>query len=110
MLEANAELRGEKLELEVKLLNRLEKLQKAWEEVTELQGKVASAQLKIFSLREKIDEEHAKKLSLKREVHLLKNNLENRDKDVEELRGENFRQSDHYDELWKAHDALLGET
>ena len=41
---------------------------------------------------------------------MLKYYLENRDKDVEELKTENYRQSDRYDELWKAHDALLGET
>ena len=26
------------------------------------------------------------------------------------MRAENYRQSDRYDELWKAHDVLLGET
>ena len=50
------------------------------------------------------------KLSLKSEVHLLKTNLKSQDKDVEELREENFCQSNRYDEVWKAHDALLGET
>ena len=41
---------------------------------------------------------------------MLKNNLKNRDKDVEELRAEGALQSDHYDELWKAHEVLLEET
>ena len=50
------------------------------------------------------------KLSLKREVYLLKNSLKSRDEGVEELRADNFCQLDHYDELWKAHDVLLGET
>ena len=47
---------------------------------------------------------------LKYEVRVLKNNLTNRDKDVEELRAEDSRQSDRYDELQKAHEALHEET
>ena len=72
----------------MRLLSRLEELQKA--EVSELQGKVASALSEISSWGQ-IDEERAEKLSLKREVHFLKTNLKNRDKDVEELRAENSR-------------------
>ena len=82
----------------MRLLSRLEELQKAWE-VSDLQGKVASALLEISSLRGQIDEVRAEKLSLKREVHFLKTNLENRDKDVEELRAKNSCQPDRYDEL-----------
>jgi len=91
------------------LLSRLEELQKA-REVSELWGKVASAQSEISSLREHIDKERVEKLSLKHEVHLLKTNLENWDKDVKELRVDDSRQSGSYDELWKAHEALLEET
>jgi len=40
----------------------------------------------------------------------MKNNLGNREKDVEELRVEALRQSEHYEELWKAHGALLEEA
>ena len=36
--------------------------------------------------------------------------METWDKDVEELRAENSRQSDRYDELWKAYDALFSKT
>ena len=36
LLEASAELRGEKLDFEVRLLSRFEELQRAWEEVSEL--------------------------------------------------------------------------
>ena len=43
LLEATTELRQEKANLEVRLLSRLEELQKAWEEVYDLQEKVASA-------------------------------------------------------------------
>ena len=49
LLEASAKLR-EKLELEEKLLSRFLELQKAWEELSDLQGRVASAQSEI-SLR-----------------------------------------------------------
>ena len=44
LLEVSAGLREEKLDLEVRLLSRLEELQKAWEEVSNLQGKVASTE------------------------------------------------------------------
>ena len=98
LLEAIAKLR-EKLELEVRLLNRLEELQKAWKEMSDLQGNVASAQSEVSSLREHIDKECAEKLVLKHEVHVLKNNLKNQDKDVEELRAKGARQSDCFDEL-----------
>jgi len=42
-------VKGEEVRLEVRLLSRLEELQKALEELSELQGKVASAQSAIFS-------------------------------------------------------------
>ena len=35
---------SEKLDLEVRLLSKLKELQKAWEEVSDLQGKIALAQ------------------------------------------------------------------
>ena len=75
LLEATVKLRKEKLKLEVMLMSRLEKLQKAWEEVSDLQGKVASAQSKVSSLREQIDRERTEKLELNHEVHGLKHNL-----------------------------------
>ena len=51
LLKATAKLREEKLEVEVRLLNLLKELQKAWE-VFDLQEKVASAHSEISSLRE----------------------------------------------------------
>ena len=41
---------------------------------------------------------------------MLKNNLKNQDKDVEELSVDSARQSDRYNKLWKAHEVLLKET
>jgi len=41
---------------------------------------------------------------------LLKHNLKNQDKDVEELRAEDSRQSDRYDELWKAHNVTVPDS
>ena len=41
---------------------------------------------------------------------VLKNNLEDWDKEVAELRVEASCQSDRYDELWKAHEMLLKEN
>ena len=76
------------MDLKVRFLSRLEELQKAWEEVSDLQEKVASAQSKISLLQEQIDKGRIEKLALKHEVRLLKNNLENREKDVEESRAE----------------------
>ena len=107
-LEASAKLREEKLDLKQRLLSWLEELQKAWE-VYDLQKKVVAVQSKVSSLREQIDKDRVEKLALKHEVHLLKNNLKNRDKNVE-LRAEGSCQSNHYDELWKTHEALLKET
>ena len=78
--------------------------------MSDLQGKVSLAQLEFSSLHEQIDKDHAEKLALKHEICVLKNNLKNQDKDVEELRAEDSRQSDYYDELWKAHEVLLEET
>ena len=45
-----AKLREEKLELEFRLLSRLEELQKAWEEVSDFQEKFASVQSEFSSL------------------------------------------------------------
>jgi len=56
--------------------------------VSDLQEKVASDQLEISSLQEQIDMGRVKKLTLKHEVRVLKNNLKNREKDVEELKVE----------------------
>ena len=61
VLGAIAELRQEKVDFEVRLLSRLEELQNAWDEVSNLQEKVASAQSEISSLREQIDKELAQK-------------------------------------------------
>ena len=85
-------------------------LQKALEEASDLQGKIASAQSKVSSLREQLDKEHAKKLALKHNVRVIRNNLVNRDKDLEKLRAEASRQSERYDDLWKAHGVLLEEV
>ena len=50
------------------------------------------------------------KLVLKRKFRAIKNSLEGRDKDVKELRIEVSFQSDHYDDLWLVHRALLEEA
>ena len=47
-----AELRWEKIDLEVRLLSRFEELQKMWDEMSELHERVASAQSEISSLQE----------------------------------------------------------
>ena len=66
-------------------------LQKAWEEVSDLQEKVTSAQSKIsFTIAD--DGGYSEKLALKHEVRMLRDNLESRDKDVKKLRAE-FRVS-----------------
>ena len=57
LLEVSAKLREEKLDLEMRLLSRLEELQKAWEEVSHLQGKVVSTQSDVSSLQEQIDKD-----------------------------------------------------
>ena len=49
------------MDLEVRLLSKLEELWKVWDEVSNLQEKVASAQSEISSLREQIDKELAEK-------------------------------------------------
>ena len=79
-----------------------------WEEVSDLQKKVTSAQSEISTLREQIDKERVEKLALKHEVWVLKNNLKNR-KDVE-LKYEPSRQLERYDELWIAHGSLIEEV
>ena len=75
-----------------------------------LQEKVASAQSTISSLQEQIDKGCVEQLALKHEVWVLKNNLENHEKDVEELRAEVSHQSERYDEFWSAHGVLLEEA
>ena len=50
LLEVSSSLRREKVELEEKLLSRLLELQKALEEVSDLQEKIDSAQSGILSL------------------------------------------------------------
>ena len=67
--------------------------------MSDLQEKVDSGKSVISSLREQIDEGLVKKLALKYEVRVLKNNMKNREKDVKELRAEAPRQSKRYDEL-----------
>ena len=52
MLGVIAELRWEKIDLEVRLLSRLKELQKMWDEMFELQERAASTQSQISSLRE----------------------------------------------------------
>jgi len=47
---------------------------------------LASAQSKIFSLREQIDKGCSEKLALERKICVLRGSLENHDKDVKELR------------------------
>ena len=103
-------MRREKADLKVRLLSRLEKLQKVWEEASGLQDEVASAQSAISSLQEQIDEGRAEKLILKHEVQVLRNNLENHEKDVEELRARASHQSEHYDKFWRAYGARLEEA
>ena len=49
MLEASDELRQKKADLDVRLLSRLEELQKAWEEISDLQEKVVVAQSEFSS-------------------------------------------------------------
>ena len=65
------------------------------------------AQSEISSLRDQIDKGRVEKLALMHEVWVLKNNLGHHEKDIEELRAEASRQSDRYDELWRAHGVLL---
>ena len=56
--------------------------------MSDLQGKVASAQSTISMFQEQIDKRRVEKLALAHEVRLLKNNLGNREKDVKELMAE----------------------
>jgi len=85
-------------------------MQKVREKVSDLQEKVALAQLAISLLLEQIAKGLVEKLTLKYEVRVLKNSLENREKDVEDLRDEASGQPKRYDELWRAHGALLAEA
>ena len=87
------------MELEEKLLGRLLELQKALEEVSDLQEKMDSAQSEILSLRKQIDKGCSTKLGLERELRAIRSSLEGRDKDVEDLIAEVSCQSDHFDNL-----------
>ena len=49
-------------------------------------------------------------MELKRQVRLLKRDLESREADVTELRANSEHQIDYYNELWTAHDNLLMKT
>ena len=71
---------------------------------------MASAQSEISSLCEQINEGCVEKLALKHEIRVLRDNLESCGKDVEELRVEVSRQSDHYNDLWSAHGTSLEEV
>ena len=64
----------------------------------------------ISSLWEQINKGCIDKLTLKHEVQVLNNNLENREKNVEELRAKASRQSEHYDEIWRVHWVLFEEA
>ena len=63
--------------------------------MSDFREKVASTQSEISLLQEQIDKGGVKKVALKHEVRVLKNNLENREKDVEELRFEASHQSEN---------------
>ena len=109
LLEASASLRGEKVDLEEKLLSQLLKLQKMLEEVSSLQEKLAPAQSEISSFREHIERGCSNKLALECEVCVLWGNLESCDKDVKKLRAEISRQSDRCNDIWLVHKASLEE-
>jgi len=68
LLEVSAGLR-EKLDLKVRLLSRLDELQMTWE-VSDLQGKIASTESEVSSLREQIDKDSAEKLTRKHKVRI----------------------------------------
>jgi len=78
--------------------------------VSDLQGKIGSTQSEVSSLQEQLYKEHMEKLALKHDVRVLRNNLDNRDKDVKALKAEASRRLDHCDDLWKAHMVLLKEV
>jgi len=82
LLKSMDELRQEKAYLKVRFLSRLEELQKAWEEVSDLQEKVALARLIGGTSRSW----HSSTID------------------------EACRQSEHYDRLWITHGALLKEV
>ena len=67
--------------------------------MSDLQAKVALAQSAISMFQEQIDKRRVEKLALKHKVWVLKNNLENHEKGVAELRVEVSCQSENYDEL-----------
>ena len=60
------------VELEEKLLSRLRELQKALEEVSDLQEKIDSAQSEILSLRERVNWGCSEKLALERELRAIR--------------------------------------
>ena len=68
-------------------------------DISELQEKVTSNQLKIATLREVIDREYVKKLELRHKVRLLERDLERQEADVKELRADSVHQIDRYNEL-----------
>ena len=108
LLKVSSSLRKDKVELEEKLLSQLLELQKALEEVSDLQEKMDFAQSEILSLREQIDKSCSEKPALECELRAIRSSLEGRDKHVEDLRNEVSLQSDRYDRL--IHVALLEET
>jgi len=110
LLEVSSSLRREKVELEEKLLSRRLELQKPLEEVSDLQENLDSAQSDIFSFQKQVNSGCSEKLALEHELRPIQSSLEGRDKDVEELRTEVSRQSDHYDDLWLVHGTLLEEA
>ena len=109
MLEAMKESRNDKTVLEMRLLRRLEKLKKAFDDIYSLQKKVASYQSEIASLRAQIYQKCVEKLELKHRIRMLEKDLECREHDVQELRANIKRQCDRYNELWKTHSDLLME-
>ena len=75
LLEASSSLRRKKVKLEEKLLSRLLELQKALEEVSDLQKKIDSAQSEILSLQERVDRGCSEKLGLERELRAIQSSL-----------------------------------
>ena len=86
MLEEMEEMRKGKTILEVRLLRRLEELKKAFDDISRLQERVASDQSEIASLRAQINQECAEKMERKHKIQRLKNDLERREHDIEELK------------------------
>ena len=70
------------MDLEVRLLGRLEELKKVIDDILELQEKVASNQSKIARLPEVIDQQCTEKLELRHQVRLLERDLKRCEADV----------------------------